>query len=50
MLAAEKAAQKDAGGSVDAEHCLEKHTRARCEAQLKAQLEAQDAAAGQAGR
>jgi hypothetical protein len=44
MFEAEQAGQQNSGPSVAVEHCLEERTRAQCEAQLAAQLEAQYAA------
>jgi hypothetical protein len=46
MYAAQQAAQKASGTSVDAEHCLEEESMERCEAQLGPQLEAQYRAEG----
>jgi hypothetical protein len=46
MYAAQQAAQKDSGPSVDAERCLEEESKERCEAQLGPQLEAQYRAEG----
>jgi hypothetical protein len=44
MFEAEQASHQNAGSSVAVERCLEERTRAQCEAQLAAQLEAQYAA------
>lgn len=44
IFAVEQASRGSAGQSVDVEHCLEERSRAQCEAQLAAQLEAQYAA------
>jgi hypothetical protein len=44
MFEAEQAGHQNAGPSVAVERCLEERTRAQCEAQLAAQLEAQYAA------